>query len=93
MQFLDGRLPETASAETVAGVVAALTSTARNGGLAVQELPSASRAAIAERLSAFLEEFPRRGPFDFRDCSVGNLVFAGTPIGGSMPGTPATLAM
>ncbi|HZA34446.1 MAG TPA: hypothetical protein VE505_05935, partial [Vicinamibacterales bacterium] len=38
VQFLDGRLPETASAETVAGLVAALTSTARNGALAVQEL-------------------------------------------------------
>jgi len=78
VQFLDGRLPETASAETVADLVAALTRTTPNRGPAVQELPAASRAAIADRLSAFLAELPRRGPFDFRDCSVGNLVFAGS---------------
>ena len=78
VQFLDARLPETASAETVAGLMAALASASALGGLAVHELPPASRAAIADRLAAFLQELPRRGPFDFRDCSVGNLVFAGS---------------
>ena len=77
VQFLDARLPDTASAETVAGLVAALTGASHASPIPVTDLPSASRAAIAERLAAFLDELPRRGPFDFKDCSVGNLVFAG----------------
>ncbi len=34
---------------------------------------------VARRLDAFIDEFGRIGrPFDFSDCSVGNLVFAGS---------------
>ena len=93
VQFLDARLPETASAETVAGLVAALASASPLGGLAVHELRPASRAAIADRLAAFLQELPRRGPFDFGDCSVGNLVFAGSylrPVATSTPPSTTT---
>ena len=77
VQFLDARLPDTASADTVSGLVAALTGASHPCLLPVDDLPPASRTAIAERLAAFLDEMPRRGPFDFKDCSVGNLVFAG----------------
>jgi 2-phospho-L-lactate transferase/gluconeogenesis factor (CofD/UPF0052 family) len=41
--------------------------------------PPAAIAAIADRLDAFLAETDRTGrPFDFSDCAVGNLVFAGS---------------
>src|SRR6185295_19285877 len=35
--------------------------------------------SVARRLDAFIDEFSRTArPFDFSDCSVGNLVFAGS---------------
>jgi 2-phospho-L-lactate transferase/gluconeogenesis factor (CofD/UPF0052 family) len=41
--------------------------------------PPAATAAIAERLDAFVAEKDRTGrPFDFSDCAIGNLVFAGS---------------
>jgi 2-phospho-L-lactate transferase/gluconeogenesis factor (CofD/UPF0052 family) len=77
VQFLDARLPDTASAETVASLVAALNGASHASPIPVTDLPATSRAAFADRLAAFLEELGRRGRFDFKDCSVGNLVFAG----------------
>ncbi|MGE5246417.1 MAG: 2-phospho-L-lactate transferase CofD family protein [Betaproteobacteria bacterium] len=46
---------------------------------AVQDrLDGPHRTAVAARLDAFLSELAASGrPFDFSDCSVGNLVFAG----------------
>ena len=44
----------------------------------VAPLPPPSRSEVAERLERFLQELHASGrPFDFDDCSVGNLVFAG----------------
>ncbi len=42
-------------------------------------LDARSRAAVSRRLDTFLGELDRSArPFDFSDCSVGNLVFAGS---------------
>ena len=38
-------------------------------------MPAACRARCDARLAAFAEELRQR-PFNFEDCSVGNLVFA-----------------
>jgi 2-phospho-L-lactate transferase/gluconeogenesis factor (CofD/UPF0052 family) len=44
----------------------------------VRDCPPAAAEAIAQRVDAFLAEMGRTGvPFDFSDCAVGNLVFAG----------------
>ena len=42
----------------------------------VRAMPAEARAALAARLGAFLDALGG-GRFDFEDCSVGNLVFAG----------------
>lgn len=40
--------------------------------------PPAAVEAVADRLDAFVAELDRTGrPFDFSDCAIGNLVFAG----------------
>ena len=45
-------------------------------------LPPDLRARVAERLDRFREELIGAGrPFDFSDCSLGNLVFAGSFLG------------
>lgn len=42
-------------------------------------LSGSERRAVSDRLEAFRAEFDRAGrPFDFSDCSLGNLVFAGS---------------
>ena len=41
-------------------------------------IPSSHRSLVEERLQRFVDELRRTGrPFNFSDCSVGNLVFAG----------------
>jgi 2-phospho-L-lactate transferase/gluconeogenesis factor (CofD/UPF0052 family) len=47
--------------------------------LAMLRARAAAQPALAERVEAFAAELARTGrPFDFNDCSVGNLVFAGS---------------
>jgi 2-phospho-L-lactate transferase/gluconeogenesis factor (CofD/UPF0052 family) len=65
IELLDARLP---SGISPAGAVDALRSTASAGG---------QDPRIEEWLSAFLAEHDRRPRFEFGECSVGNLVFAG----------------
>ncbi len=44
-----------------------------------EAMPAASRTAVIERLDAFERERARSGrEFDYSDCAVGNLVFAGS---------------
>jgi 2-phospho-L-lactate transferase/gluconeogenesis factor (CofD/UPF0052 family) len=45
----------------------------------VAAMPESERAAVAARLDAFVRELGTSGKtFDFSDCSIGNLVFAGS---------------
>ncbi len=45
----------------------------------LQDIGSSAPPAITERLQAFASELRRSGKsFDFSDCSIGNLVFAGS---------------
>lgn len=61
IDLLDVRLPDAVSSED-----------------ALVRLRAITDASVRERLQAFEEELERSGrPFDFTDCSVGNLVFAG----------------
>ena len=72
---LDRRLPADGAAAALDALVSAL-----EGGVPADRdlaaLEPAVRAAVAARLRAF-EAYRGVRPFDFRDCSVGNLVFAG----------------
>jgi len=64
LTFLDSRLPSDATAEHA---------------LRTLEESSAGFPAVRERLRRFRTELCGSGrPFDFRDCSAGNLVFAGS---------------
>jgi 2-phospho-L-lactate transferase/gluconeogenesis factor (CofD/UPF0052 family) len=55
------------------------TTRARTALQALPETPHPWRPEVARRLDAFLAELDRSGrPFVFADCSVGNLVFAGS---------------
>ncbi len=66
--LLDNRLP-----------VPCDTALARATLSALPETPHPWRIEVARRLDAFLAELDRTGrPFAFADCSVGNLVFAGS---------------
>lgn len=61
IDLLDVRLPEGATRDT-----------------ALARLRDVAEPRLRERLQAFEDELARSGrPFDFNDCSVGNLVFAG----------------
>lgn len=52
--------------------------TARSIASLAKELPEGPRDRVAERLDRFVEEVHATGrPFDYTDCAVGNLVFAG----------------
>jgi 2-phospho-L-lactate transferase/gluconeogenesis factor (CofD/UPF0052 family) len=73
---LDERLPDDASAATVEALVQDLQG-GRSHDVALQEIPQATRQAVATRIARFVEELATGRPFSFRDCSVGNLVFAG----------------
>jgi 2-phospho-L-lactate transferase/gluconeogenesis factor (CofD/UPF0052 family) len=74
--LLDHRLPDDASATTVQALIADLT-LAAPGDPALREMPGDRRQAVAARLYRFSEDLDSGRPFSFRDCSVGNLVFAG----------------
>jgi 2-phospho-L-lactate transferase/gluconeogenesis factor (CofD/UPF0052 family) len=75
-----GPAPETLASQlihAVAGSNAGATAFQDVSSLAAQ-LPDGARAAVAARLERFAAELTRTGkPFDFDDCSLGNLVFAG----------------
>lgn len=85
--LLDYRLPKPCDAATGRAILAAtgegVEPPVSGAALKVWQLthpvddrPWASN--VARRLSVFLEELDRTGrPFDFADCSLGNLVFAG----------------
>lgn len=85
---LDLRLPEgtdrdaaLAVFEAVAGRPSTVAGDAKVRRLAAV-LPGELRARVAERLDAFRDALLRGGlPFDFSDCSLGNLVFAGSFLG------------
>ncbi|HUR35512.1 MAG TPA: 2-phospho-L-lactate transferase CofD family protein [Vicinamibacterales bacterium] len=64
VELLDARLPDGLSPEDA---------------LATLRERVAGHAPVSERLEAFASELDRTGkPFDFNDCSIGNLVFAGS---------------
>lgn len=75
VQLLDRRLPAEATAATVTALIASLGSAAPDASLA--PIPAERRTAVAGRLERFAEELAGGRPFNFDDCSVGNLVFAG----------------
>jgi 2-phospho-L-lactate transferase/gluconeogenesis factor (CofD/UPF0052 family) len=53
-------------------------------------LDAPPRARVGERLTRFLQELASTGrPFDFSDCAVGNLVFAGSFLGAERRFNPA----
>jgi 2-phospho-L-lactate transferase/gluconeogenesis factor (CofD/UPF0052 family) len=75
VRLLDERLPLGATAATVATLVSDLSGTPAREPASVDD---AARSGLAKRLQAFLDEYGRSGrPFEFADCAVGNLVFAG----------------
>src|SRR3954452_2603112 len=75
VRVLDQRLPPNATAETVATLVSDLSGTPAGELSSVED---AARSGIARRLRAFIDEYRRGGrSFQFADCAVGNLVFAG----------------
>jgi len=75
VRVLDQRLPPGATAETAATLASDLSGTPASELASVDD---AARSAIVSRLRAFLDEYSRSGrPFQFADCAVGNLVFAG----------------
>jgi 2-phospho-L-lactate transferase/gluconeogenesis factor (CofD/UPF0052 family) len=76
VRLLDRRLPDAHPREALDALVAAVDGH-RGEDAGVGELPGPTRAALAARLSRFLGELAAGGGFDFADCSVGNLVFAG----------------
>ncbi len=74
--LLDRRLPDEATAGTVLSLIGDLK--AASDDAALSDLSADTRVDVAVRLERFAAEL-RTGPaFGFRDCSVGNLVFAGT---------------
>lgn len=84
--LLDLRLPEGCSAEEAAAVLKLFAGADPDprrpfevqSARLVQGLAQPTRAALAQRLDRFEQELQRRGSaFEFSDCAVGNLVFAG----------------
>jgi 2-phospho-L-lactate transferase/gluconeogenesis factor (CofD/UPF0052 family) len=76
VRVLDRRLPVDGARTALDTLIAELAASApvdRD----VRESPVEARTALAERLRAFLALLDAGGTFDFNDCSVGNLVFAG----------------
>ena len=86
-QFLDLRLPDRCTAEDFSALVDGIAAgearpsaneAAATARQAAAALAPGARGAIGARLERFRDELLRTGrPFDFSDCSVGNLVFAG----------------
>jgi 2-phospho-L-lactate transferase/gluconeogenesis factor (CofD/UPF0052 family) len=78
IDLLDRRLPEQASEADLCILTDELDAVAGATSSGVEYLDPDLRAAVVSRLRRFNEEYQRAGrPFDFRDASVGNLVFAG----------------
>lgn len=75
VRVLDRRLPADGAREALQALMTALAAEAP-ADPDVHEIPPAARAALAARLAAFRDALGA-GAFDFDDCSVGNLVFAG----------------
>jgi 2-phospho-L-lactate transferase/gluconeogenesis factor (CofD/UPF0052 family) len=76
VRLLDRRLPDAHPRDALDLMVAAIEGDAA-GDPDVRELPAAARAALGARLTRFLKALAEPGTFDFADCSVGNLIFAG----------------
>ncbi len=74
--LLDRRLPAEASSAVLRSLIADLTAAGPTDG-ALHGIPERARRDVAERLASFSGELDAGRPFDFNDCSVGNLVFAG----------------
>jgi 2-phospho-L-lactate transferase/gluconeogenesis factor (CofD/UPF0052 family) len=84
VDLLDQRLDDTLTHSAAGDLVGVLEGTAtRDQRFAALEalavsLPGRVRASVAARMRRFASELAASGkPFDFADCSVGNLVFAG----------------
>jgi len=76
ISLLDRRLPNDASAAMVQALVDDLQLGSPQDST-LRAIPHGGRQAVAGRLARFGEELGTGRPFSFRDCSVGNLVFAG----------------
>ena len=76
IRLVDRRLPAASNRGTLDALIRDL-SAAQPADADLADLPAALRGAVAERLSRFATELDSGRPFDFHDCSVGNLVFAG----------------
>ena len=77
VRLLDRRLPADATASTLTALIASL----RDLGSAdpdARELAADLSERVAARLARFATELASAPPFSFEDCSVGNLVFAGS---------------
>jgi hypothetical protein len=76
VDVLDRRLPGEASIDDLDALAGQLDGAP--GAPDAFRTIGAARAAVAARLRTFVGEYRREGrPFDFRDASVGNFVFAG----------------
>jgi 2-phospho-L-lactate transferase/gluconeogenesis factor (CofD/UPF0052 family) len=86
VDLLDLRLPETTTSRRTADELAAIVRRPEGGDAGHEPvrryaatLPESARVGVADRLQRFaLELSARDAPFSFADCSVGNLVFAGS---------------
>ena len=85
VELLDHRLPEPCSREDALAALRSVELGARVVGVPAQrvgalaaQLPAPARAALREALGAFESDLATgRDQFNFSDCAVGNLVFAG----------------
>jgi 2-phospho-L-lactate transferase/gluconeogenesis factor (CofD/UPF0052 family) len=80
IRLLDTRLPIDIDAAQASRALQHLVDSGRlAGGSEPSETPAAAEhTALADRLDAFLGDWRRSGRrFDFSDCAIGNLVFAG----------------
>ncbi len=77
--ILDRRLPASNAYAALDALLADLDAV-QPSDPAVAELPAATRVALAGRLRAFTTQ-PGAREFNYDDCSVGNLIFAGSYLG------------
>jgi 2-phospho-L-lactate transferase/gluconeogenesis factor (CofD/UPF0052 family) len=76
VELLDRRLPESATADDIRGLIASLEGNAGNGP--TPETADPATRLVATRLRRFDEEFSRSDrPLNFGGAAVGNFVFAG----------------
>lgn len=77
VELLDYRLPAQTTAVHARGILASPLAAGSPTG-AVGDIPPDARTAVSSALARFVAEMDATGrPFDFDDCSLGNLVFAG----------------